>query len=535
MNLATVSAQSTESVTGALPMRPPDYTVTPTYSRLAWSAVGLGCLLRLVQYGLNRSLWMDEAYLALNILHRSWAGLFQTLDNHQGAPVIFLLLEKSAVHLLGSSEYALRLLPLLAGLASLFLFYNLAGKAITGMAVPLAMGLYAISPSLIYYSSELKQYSCDAAIAILLYCLAIEGSAGKWKPLRVALLGLVGSVAIWASHPATFMLAGIGATLAVVLVAQKNWSKLARISPAFLMWTASLGACYWIMLRHLAQDSVLLDYWKENFMPLPPRSVSDLKWFADSFFGFFGGTAGLEFAGLAAFVFLVGCISMYGRNRERLFLLLSPVLPTLLASGVHKYPFGGRLALFLMPAALLLMAEGAAQICNAAQAQLRVVGMVLIGLLFFDPGIYVLHHLAKPHTEIVRPGVMLPEEIKPIRAYLRTHEKPGDLVYVFTESQPAWRYYTERDPSFPGDNVVMGAGSGSDLQNYTPDLDRLRGHRVWIVLSHTHGTGAGEAQEIEFYLDVLGGEKINSFTSAGAATYLYDLRGARPLPAAVSQ
>ena len=116
MNLATVSAQSKESVTDALPMRPPDYTATPTYSRLAWSAVGLGCLLRLIQYGLNRSLWMDEAYLALNILHRSWAGLFQTLDNHQGAPVIFLLLEKSAVHLLGSSDYALRLLPFLAGL-----------------------------------------------------------------------------------------------------------------------------------------------------------------------------------------------------------------------------------------------------------------------------------------------------------------------------------------------------------------------------------------------------------------------------------
>ena len=161
--------------------------------------------------------------------------------------------------------------------------------------------------------------------------------------------------------------------------------------------------------------------------------------------------------------------------------------------------------------------------------------MVLLGLLFFDPGIYVLHHFAKPHTEIVQPGVMLPEEIKPVRAYLRAHEKPGDLVYVFTESQPAWQYYTERDPSFPGDNVLMGAGSGSDLKNYTPDLDRLRGHRVWIVLSHTHGTGAGEAQEIEFYLDALGGKRINSFTSAGAATYLYDLPASRPLPAAVSQ
>lgn len=507
----------------------------PLYSRLALAALGLGCLLRLAQYLLNRSLWLDEAYLALNILHRSWAGLLQPLDNHQGAPVIFLLLEKSAVLFLGSSEHALRLLPLVAGIASVFLFYKLAGKAVSGMAVPIAIGLFAISPSLIYYSSEVKQYSWDVAIAILLYLLVIEGSSGKWSPLRVALLGLVGGVAIWASHPAAFLLAGIGGTLAAVLLAQRNWARLGRLAPAFLMWMASLGACYWIVLRRLAQDRVLLDYWRENFMPLPPRSATDFKWFVDSLFDFFRGTAALEFAGLAAFVFLVGCASMYASRRERLFLLLSPVFPTLLASGLHKYPFGGRLALFLMPAAVLLMAEGAAQIRNAAQARLPVVGIVLIALLFLDPAIYELHHFAKPHTELAREGVMLPEELKPVRAYLRAHERPGDLIYVFSEARPAWEYYTERNPEFPAGNVVLGTAFGGDFHDYQADVSRLRGHRVWLVLSHIHGVGRAEAEELEFCLDASGGKQIRSFTSAGAATYLYDLPASAPLAATASQ
>ncbi len=538
MNLFTTTPRPPKVIHGSASAHAtPQGGVLPNTAllKLTWAAVGLGCLLRAVEYLLNRSLWLDEAYLALNILHRPWARLLQPLDNHQGAPIIFLLLEKFASLHLGSSEYALRLLPLLAGVLSVFLFYKLARKVLTGIALPIALGLFAISPSLIYYSSELKQYSCDVVLAILLYFLAIEGSDAKWEPLQAVTFGLAGAVAIWISHPATFVLAGIGATLCIALIAQKDWAKLLRLCPAFLMWVASLGACYAIALRKLAQDAVLLDYWKENFMPLPPRSVSDFKWFVDSFFGFFNGTAALQFAGLAAFVFLVGCISVYGHNRQRLFLLLSPVVPTLLASGAHKYPFGGRLALFLVPPALLLMAEGVAVIRAAAQDYLPAVGMVLVGLLFLDPGIYVLHHFAKPHTEIVRPGVMLPEEIKPVRAYLRAHEQPGDLVYVFSESEPAWEYYALRDTSFPRGNVVLGTATGDDLHDYEFDLNRLRGRRVWVVVSHTHGTGANEVREIEFYLDAVGAKRLNSFTSSGAATYLYDLRGTVALPTAGTQ
>ena len=198
--------------------------------RLSLAAVALGCLLRIVQYLLNRSLWMDEAYLSLNILHRSFAGLCRSLDYHQGAPIGFLLLEKSAVRWLGGSEYALRLLPLLAGIASVLLFYWLAKKVLPANAVPIAVGLFAISPALIYYSAEVKQYSGDAAIAILLYCLTIEGSKSEWKAGRTALVALVGAIAIWMSHSSVFVLAGIGATISIALVLRKDWVRLARVS-----------------------------------------------------------------------------------------------------------------------------------------------------------------------------------------------------------------------------------------------------------------------------------------------------------------
>ena len=163
----------------------------------------------------------------------------------------------------------------------------------------------------------------------------------------------------------------------------RNWAKLTRVSVAFTMWAVSLAACYLLTLRRLSQDNYLLDYWKNNFMPFPPRSVTDGKWFVDTFFGFFSGTAGLEFTGLAAFVFIVGSVSMFHRNRERLFLLLSPAVATLIASR-SLYPFGGRLALFLVPATILLMAEGAAEVWKVAGSRLPVVGFALVGC--FVPG-----------------------------------------------------------------------------------------------------------------------------------------------------
>src|ERR671918_1642502 len=79
--------------------------------------VGVGLRLRTVL--LNNSLWLDESGLALNILSRSFAGLLQPLDYSQGAPILFLWLEKLVVVVSGSSsEFAFRLVPLVSGVAS---------------------------------------------------------------------------------------------------------------------------------------------------------------------------------------------------------------------------------------------------------------------------------------------------------------------------------------------------------------------------------------------------------------------------------
>ena len=88
-------------------------------SSAAAALMALGVILRLRPYLANRSLWIDEAFLVLNILERDFGRLLQPLDHLQAAPVGFLVLERLVVLLLGPRELALRLPPLLFSVGSL--------------------------------------------------------------------------------------------------------------------------------------------------------------------------------------------------------------------------------------------------------------------------------------------------------------------------------------------------------------------------------------------------------------------------------
>lgn len=502
------------------------------FARFTWIALGLGVAARLGQYLLNRSLWLDEAQLTLNILHRSFSGLLQPLSEHQGAPVAWLLLEKLLVRSLGESEYALRALPLACGIASVFLFYVVAKQVLrSAEAIAIAVALVALSPSLIYYSSEVKQYSTDVAITLAIYALVLAVRPEQWGGGRLAALAAVGAAGVWLSHASVLVMAGIAVTVQGGFLARKQWTSAFRFSLPCLAWAASVAGSYLVSLSKLTRDRDLLAYWTGNFMPFPPRSVSDLKWFWDAFFSFFRQSAGMEFAGLMALAFVVGTAFLWFSERQKLLLLLSPVAVTLAASAVHKYPFGGRLSLFLVPGALLIVGVGAEQIRLAAKSRSAVIGYAFLALLFLDPSVYLLHHFAKPHVLVAREGTMLLEEIKPAMGYVWSHEQPGDLIYVVTGAQPAYRYYDE----FYGrreQNLVLGTALADNAREYVQDLNRLRGHRAWVVLSHIGGapSPSGQAKHVLFYLDTAG-TRLDHFAAAGAEVYLYDLRQTPPAEA----
>jgi hypothetical protein len=148
---------------------------------LPWMIVAVGVVLRLARYLHDKSLWLDESYLALNLMRRSFHGLTETLDWNQGAPLGFLFSEKAALRLFGDSEYSLRLLPLIAGVASVFVFYAAAKPLLSRGAFLIALLLFATLEPFIYYAAELKQYELDVLATVSL--LAVFAHVAGRRPL----------------------------------------------------------------------------------------------------------------------------------------------------------------------------------------------------------------------------------------------------------------------------------------------------------------------------------------------------------------
>ena len=122
-------------------------------------------------------------------------------------------------------------------------------------------------------------------------------------------------------------------------------------------WAASFGLCYWTVLRFEVHSPQLLTYWQDNFAPFPPLSTKTVDWYLKTLFNAFAFPGGIEATGLAVVLFVIGCAWLLLRRRAAFLLLVIPIALTLAASAVHRYPFSGRLILFLAPALILPVAE----------------------------------------------------------------------------------------------------------------------------------------------------------------------------------
>jgi hypothetical protein len=89
-----------------------------------------------------------------------------------------------------------------------------------------------------------------------------------------------------------------------------------------------------------------------------------------AFSNFFVVRSGYLYYGLAALALMVGGFCLHARDRVKFWLLLLPWIFVLSASALHKYPSGGRLALFLVPSAMLFMRERSEQARIATRTQL---------------------------------------------------------------------------------------------------------------------------------------------------------------------
>jgi hypothetical protein len=362
----------------ALPAR-----VRATSETWTWILVGVGVFLRVLEYSDNRYLYADERDLKDNLVGFAFYDFHTPLSAWQIAPPGFLAVERLMILLPLPFGPAARLFPFVCSIASMFLMRSVARRYVTAAAVPIAVGLFAMTDWILYYSVEIKQYSSDVALTLTAVLLAAGALPAREKPSIATsrrdfiILTAFGAIGVWFSHPLALVLAGVGVYFILKFAAFKDWRKMLAFAAISLAWALSFAICYRVS-RSLISDDVFLDsWWAFAFLPFPPRSLAQADQIFWQSINVFNSPSGIvtplgvlpsAFIGLG--LFLAGVWSLGRRWTGGLILLVSPILVALAASMLHRYPFHGRLLLFLIPSVYLLVGEGAAALSRRGGARL---------------------------------------------------------------------------------------------------------------------------------------------------------------------
>ena len=352
------------------PAAEPSLPETPLFSvRLLWLLIGLGVAWRCVRYFLQFPIWPDEAYVSLNLIHQTYGGLAQPLRFIQVAPYFFLCTELWLYQWLGGSELALRLVAFAAGVGGLLLFIRLAHAMLDASSARLAAGILAVSYFCVQYSAEVKPYSVDLAVAVGLLLLGYrwlrEPGAWRW-PLVLACFM---PVAMGFSYPSVFVAGGIGLTLFIAWLRRPTWRGFLQLVLVGASLIVSFGAFYLLVGKGQFQSAGAEQnpFWGEWFFPWK-TPLTWPRWLWDTHAGALmayplGQRDGAST--LTLVLFIIGVVTMVRRRRGmELTMLLAPFVLTMVASALHKYPYGGnaRVAQHLAPAIILLAGLGGVQV-----------------------------------------------------------------------------------------------------------------------------------------------------------------------------
>lgn len=402
--------------------------------------VAAGTALRLVHYLDRRSLWLDEALLALNVASRSFAELLKPLDYNQAAPVLFLWVERLLVATAGVNELALRAFPMAAGIVLLGLLWPVARRLAGDAGALAAVALAALSPALIRYANEVKPYSTDALATVALLHTLLRARDEPTRRRWVILL-LTGCISVLVSLPAMFVLAAVIAALALDPSAgRRHLGWTAACSGA---WAATVALLYLTVYRFPAANANLQQGYEAAFLvPGPGLAARVLLALRGTVFPTFAGL-GSAIPGLSSWwlavgvaIAVAGLVSLHRRNGGwAAVLVAAPLAFCLGASTLRRYPIGvPRLMVFASPLLILLAASAASWAAVLLRTRARPAFVAAAAVLCAAP-------MAAGRIQDAR-APFRGEDAAALVAAFKDRQRHEEPIYVNARGIPSWVFYT---------------------------------------------------------------------------------------------
>jgi hypothetical protein len=472
-----------------------------------------GGLLRINEWLSGRSLWLDEAFLALNIVEKGVWDLLGPLDYHQAAPPGFLLFEKASVLLFGNGELQLRLPALLASLAGLVLFVCFAFRRLSYLVAVVVSLLFATNDSLLYYAGEAKPYAFDV-LGVVVCCFLISEATGARYRFYLVLLGICGALlpAFSLVGPLVFGCGIVALVFNRALKRQSLW--LSGVALVLFVWALGYFGLLELYSSNALARGFFQLFWSSHFLP----ALYDLPWLANNFAKPFVTLIDNSSSPyLFTFLMTTGCIVSLGHLKLVAFfsVLCGVALP--LFSYLEYFPFFPRFYLFLIPCGIYFFGIGFGALIGWTHARNRAVSAVVVLLI-------VLTTLYSPLRGVMQGRQV--QELEYALAHISKEQRSGDRIYLFHLTAYPFLYYAKRyglndqlalpsdyfgghpksegqEPvpllfSRPGfSDIVVGATSyfaEDHSRGLELDLEMLAGNkRVWVLVSNGEGSSAAQS------------------------------------------
>lgn len=441
----------------------PEKAGSLTDRAIRW-VVAAGLLLRLWHYGRNPSMWHDEAATCVNILNKSFTGLFGRLDHSATGPSLLLWLQQLVVSVLGDGTYSLRLISVAASCAGLLLLARLCRSLLDPADALFAVAMAAFSDHLLWHAAEARHYSSDflfGVLAILLFARTMRAPFTR----RYAVFAVYAPFAILLSYPGMFICVGITAALLPEVRKERDpraWAGWIALA----VWMAALAAFFYFRTIRPQRTPDMDAAWANSFPDLQ-RPWTLPVWFVGHTLGIFDYFVRPWLGGVLVLPAIAGAALWWkGDKRGLVVLILVPMGCAVLASFIKSYPYtGARTMVYCLPGLALLTGAG----LNPFFRWSRRIFPDLFSLI---PVIAV----AAP----VLMGIVLAAWIAVVpwkradtagaSAYVLAHRLPGDTI---TANHWEYEYYFRKiGPAFTADidtaTRIPSAGAGP--------------HRLWMVI-----------------------------------------------------
>ena len=372
----------------------------------AWSRVSLAglllCTLALGLFGIGRSLWLDEAWVANSILAPSLHQMFYYPDWLQTSPPSFLLLSRAAVHLVGLSSASLRFVPLTLALIASASMFALARRVLSLPFAVLASALIVFNPAFIEYSHSAKQYSGEVAGTVLILLASVRYLESRSSRKLLWLIAAVVAGLTFA-YTVAFLLPGLLA--AIYFTNARNAALLGIAATLTLL-------ALWAALIRFNTAPELRAFWAAD---------------ADA----------LYTPGLIAAVLLVLAISLRllvsfrpGVRQWTQLICAAPCLLLALASVSGWYPATQRMRLWVLPCFVLVCIIGAEDLFGTQRFGTLA---VVLALLFAAVNV---------RNQIRDRRDLAEEDYAGAFQYLKDHIGPHDLVLIHAAAREGFRLYS---------------------------------------------------------------------------------------------